>query len=76
MSAVQKYRTRRFHVAAAWCCVATVALSSNGCTRPFWRQNADHAAYHTVRQKTDDPRWPLENYTIDIDPSVADVRSV
>ena len=39
-----------------------------GCNRAFYREAADCEAYALVDQKTSYPHWPLEGYTIDIDP--------
>ncbi|MDX1962516.1 MAG: TolC family protein [Pirellulales bacterium] len=41
---------------------------ATGCTRGMYRQQADKEVYAAVHEKTDDPRWPLQNYTIEIDP--------
>ena len=38
-----------------------------GCTRSVYRQKADADAYQLVQGKTNAERWPLHNYTIDID---------
>ncbi len=39
-----------------------------GCTRGFYRQQADNDAYNLIAQKSHDPRWDLGQYTIEIDP--------
>ncbi len=48
--------------------VLAVLLSAMGCTRTCYRRQADGAAYGLVQSKTCDPRWPLEDYTIEIRP--------
>ncbi|MCO6455605.1 MAG: hypothetical protein J5I93_09955, partial [Pirellulaceae bacterium] len=39
-----------------------------GCHRAFYRQQADNQAYSLVFEKAEDPRWPLEGYTIQVNP--------
>ncbi len=48
-------------------CLLTLALTV-GCTRAFYRHQADADAYSLIQQKTCNPDWPLEGYTINIDP--------
>jgi hypothetical protein len=45
-----------------------VAFHSTGCSRTFWRRQADMDAYALVREKATHPHWRLPNYTIAIDP--------
>jgi hypothetical protein len=42
--------------------------SSLGCTRGFYRRQADEDAYKLVAQKSSDPRWDPGEYTIAVDP--------
>lgn len=44
------------------------ALATTGCTRAFYRRQADIDAYSLVREKADHPHWRLDNYTIALDP--------
>ena len=44
------------------------AASSTGCSRTFYRRQADIDAYGLVREKATHPHWRLENYTISVDP--------
>ena len=48
--------------------VLGVALISSGCNRGRYRQQADDAAYALIHEKADNPHWPLEGYTIQVDP--------
>jgi hypothetical protein len=48
--------------------VTITCLLAAGCTRAFYRHQADADAYCLVQQKASDPRWPLEGYSIEIDP--------
>jgi DNA-binding MarR family transcriptional regulator len=41
---------------------------SNGCSRTFYRRQADIDAYALVREKATHPHWRLPNYTISVDP--------
>lgn len=43
-------------------------LTLPGCTRAMYRQQADAEVYAAVREKSCDPRWNLQNYTIAVDP--------
>jgi len=44
------------------------AISSVGCNRAYYRQQADADAYALVQENSGVPHWPLEGYTIEIDP--------
>lgn len=48
--------------------LAAVSLACGGCARSFWREYADWEVYNLVRHAGADPRWTLDNYTINIDP--------
>ncbi|MEX2561289.1 MAG: hypothetical protein WD403_15305, partial [Pirellulales bacterium] len=50
--------------------IATVllALLAGGCSRPFWRRQADAEAYCLVAEKSNDPRWDVPGFTINQDP--------
>lgn len=43
-------------------------LVAGGCHRRFYRRQADNEAYYLVNQKRSPECWPLDGYTIDIDP--------
>ena len=40
----------------------------SGCSRTRYRQNADKDAYYLIGQKSFDPRWTAEGFTLDMDP--------
>lgn len=44
------------------------AIAGGGCSRTFWRRQADIDAYALIREKATHPHWRLPNYTIAIDP--------
>ena len=48
--------------------LGVLALVLGGCSRGFYRRQADRDVYGLIRQKTCDPRWPLEKYTVEPDP--------
>lgn len=48
--------TRHF---ASTCLLVCVVLSSQGCTRSFWRRDADTDAYSLASQKLTDLRWDV-----------------
>lgn len=39
-----------------------------GCSRTFWRTQADFDSYNLILQKTRDPRWDLPRVTVEPDP--------
>lgn len=43
-------------------------LVQSGCTRPFYRQQADNDVACMIAQKSTDPRWALPDFNINIDP--------
>ncbi len=47
-------------------CVLIVVMAS--CHRGRYRQRADADAYHLVAEKANSPHWPLEHFTIEMDP--------
>ncbi len=57
---------RLLQQAAKYALVLSVLL--NGCSRAFYREQADADAYSLIDQKKCDPRWPLEGYTIEVNP--------
>ena len=52
-----------------WIALAALTLLlASGCSRSYYRQQADDDVYRLVSEHASDPRWPLEGYTIDVDP--------
>jgi len=49
-------------------CLALSFLSIGGCSRPFWRSQADFDAYNLLFEKTADPRWDIPRVTLESDP--------
>ena len=47
---------------------AAILLAAIGCSREHYRRTADQDAYQAIGQKTCDPYWPLENYSIQPSP--------
>lgn len=45
-----------------------LAAGSTGCTRAFYRRQADIDAYSLIREKANHPHWRLANYTVSVDP--------
>ena len=48
-------------------CIACLLLAT-GCSRSHYRQHADAEVYCLVESKSDHPHWPLEDYTMEVDP--------
>ena len=40
-----------------------IALCSTGCSRTFWRKQADDESYRLLTHKMTDERWMLVSYT-------------
>ena len=38
-----------------------------GCSRTFYRKQADHEALYILNEKGNDPRWNMEDFSIEID---------
>jgi hypothetical protein len=58
------------HLRFAWKTVALAALTlllfQLGCSRTFYRKQADHEALYILNEKGNDPRWNMEDFTIEI----------
>ncbi len=45
-----------------------VLVNLTGCTRSFYRKQADHEAVFILKEKGTDDRWRMDDFTIEIDP--------
>lgn len=45
-----------------------VLMNLTGCTRSFYRKQADHEAVFILKEKGTDDRWRMDDFTIEIDP--------
>jgi hypothetical protein len=45
----------------------SLLLFQLGCSRTFYRKQADHEAIHILNEKGNDPRWNMEDFSIEID---------
>ncbi len=50
----------------AWLCL--LALLSSGCTRAYYRVQADNEVYDLLARGIRDPRWQLDRFAIQVDP--------
>ncbi len=51
------------------CLVLLAAAFAGGCTRAFWREQADREVAYLIDEKSNDPRWALPpGFNISIDP--------
>src|SRR5438874_12009211 len=48
--------------------LAVLCLAASGCTRKYWRRQADDLSYNLIRDKQSDPRWVVERVTVATDP--------
>ncbi len=46
-----------------------VGLMASGCSRAFYRRQADVDAYTLIEEKANHPHWDLPDYSIDVDPA-------
>lgn len=57
------------HFASAMLVLAVgLTMTAGGCSRPFWRSQADFDTYNLLQQKQMDQRWLLPRTTVDPDP--------
>ncbi len=56
--------TQRYRI-ARWMLVILTVASSQGCTRAFFRQWANQDASEAIFEKSRDPRWRIDLYTIE-----------
>jgi hypothetical protein len=56
---------------STWCvtgAVCVMLLGLSGCSRSFWRQNADKNTYAILQDKSADPRWAPNRLDVAADP--------
>lgn len=58
---------RRAHCRPLWL-LALISLLALGCSRQFWRQQADRDSYRLLNQKRIDPRWAVPRIDVTPDP--------
>lgn len=52
-----------------WLILGSMGLSSlSGCSRSFWRKQADKDSYNAVAEKLNDPRWQVPRFDLTPDP--------
>ncbi|WP_437194260.1 TolC family protein [Planctomicrobium sp. SH527] len=60
--------SKRWWKSACVALIGTSVLSSTGCTRTFWRKQADQDSYSAITEKLNDPRWALPRIDVNADP--------
>src|SRR5580658_565578 len=63
-----KSRTFLHRHALAAAAVGIALLVANGCSRNFWRSQADFDSLNLLEQKQFDTRWDIPRTTVDADP--------
>ncbi|MSR56495.1 MAG: hypothetical protein EXS05_02340 [Planctomycetaceae bacterium] len=63
-SATNASRSKR----AAIACLLVAATLGNGCTRKYWREQADDLSYQIIEKKETDPRWTVPRIDLTADP--------
>ncbi len=51
-----------------WLLAVWLPLASVGCSRPFWRDQAERDSYEAISENLDDPRWAVPRFDITPDP--------
>src|SRR5262245_7684569 len=51
-----------------WVAVLAICAATGGCTRKYWREQADDLAYDIIRKKENDPRWSVPRVDVMPDP--------
>ncbi|MCA9058350.1 MAG: TolC family protein, partial [Planctomycetaceae bacterium] len=51
-----------------WLVVMSMLLSGTGCSRQFWRRQADRDSYKVITEKLNDPHWQLPRIDVTPDP--------
>ena len=65
MSEKAAEQTMRMALALSVCAMCGL---TNGCNRTYYRQKADHEVAVLVEEKSNDPRWALNDFSIEWDP--------
>jgi hypothetical protein len=60
-------QARQAFTTVFWATMAVLVITS-GCTRRFYRNQADRSAFALIKEKAVDPRWPIANFHVYPDP--------
>ncbi len=60
--------SRRWSERLVWVLAVWLPLSSIGCSRTFWRKQADRDSYEAIQENLTDPRWAVPRIDITPDP--------
>ena len=63
-----KRRLNRFSACSSLVCMVLLVLAASGCSRSFWRKQADTDAYQVIGEKQNDQRWMLPRVDLTADP--------
>lgn len=64
----RRSRARRERALAGLWILVLLVVAATGCTRPFWRTQADCCVYMAVNTAQQDPQWSMRDFTININP--------
>ncbi|MCA9065765.1 MAG: hypothetical protein KDA96_22005, partial [Planctomycetaceae bacterium] len=62
------FRFRSFFQSVTWVTIGLMLFSGTGCSRQFWRRQADRDTYKAITEKLNDPRWQLPRIDLNPDP--------
>ena len=66
LTRLSRQRVRR---SMAWLMLGSMGLTSlSGCSRQFWRKQADKDSYNAVAEKLNDPHWQVPRFELTPDP--------
>jgi outer membrane protein TolC len=51
-----------------WLVLIVLALLADGCSRAFYRRQADKESYHAIDERNHDPRWAVPRIALDTPP--------
>src|SRR5258708_16131483 len=61
-------RGRRMPAGVTLALLAVLCAATAGCTRKYWRKQADELSYNLIRDKQSHPRWVVDRVRVETDP--------
>ena len=54
--------------ASCWACLLALLAATHGCSRQHYRLQADREVDALIEEKSNDPRWAVDNFSIEMNP--------